>query len=106
MPPLAPGEVLGYLHSTYVGSGQFWELKILNFNIFGGFQKNVYFWGYKDFCGYFWRTSQNLTTCLFRGHFYAFKGLFLRPMGIFLGCRNFSYFLRCLKFLISFGGEQ
>ena len=25
--------------------GPFFGLKILNFNIFGGFQKNEYFWG-------------------------------------------------------------
>ena len=28
--------------------------KILNFNIFGGFQKNEYFWGYEDFVEIFW----------------------------------------------------
>ena len=27
----------------------FLGFKILNFNIFGGFQKNKYFWGYEDF---------------------------------------------------------
>ena len=32
----------------YVGSGHFLGLKILNFNIFRGFQKNEYFWGYED----------------------------------------------------------
>ena len=26
--------------------GHFWGVKILNFNIFGGFQKNEYFWGF------------------------------------------------------------
>ena len=26
-------------------SDHFWGVKILNFNIFGGFQKNEYFWG-------------------------------------------------------------
>ena len=29
--------------------GPFFGLKILNFNIFWGFQKNEYFWGYDDF---------------------------------------------------------
>ena len=33
----------------YVGWDHFWGLKILNFNIFGGFQKYHYFWGYEDF---------------------------------------------------------
>ena len=30
---------------TYVGSGYFWGFKILNFNIFGGFQKMNIFGG-------------------------------------------------------------
>ena len=29
--------------------GPFWGFKILNFNIFGGFQKYHYFWGYENF---------------------------------------------------------
>ena len=33
----------------YVGWDHFWRFKILNFNIFGGFQKYHYFWGYEDF---------------------------------------------------------
>ena len=37
-----------------VGSGYFWGFKILNFNIFGGFQKTEYFWGYEDFVDIFW----------------------------------------------------
>ena len=41
------GGVLLYFH-TYVGSGHFLGFKILNFNIFGGFQKNKYFLGYED----------------------------------------------------------
>ena len=41
---VGPGGVLCYFH-TYVDSGHFWGLKILNFNIFGGFQKNEYFLG-------------------------------------------------------------
>ena len=39
-----------------------------------GFQKNKYFFRYEDFMDIFWGSSQNLT--IFRGHFYAFKGLF------------------------------
>ena len=34
----------------YVGSGHFWGVKILNFTIFWGFQKNKYFWGMKILC--------------------------------------------------------
>ena len=53
-----------------VGSCYFLGLKILNFNIFGGFQKTEYFCGYEDFVDIFWGSSQNWT--IFRGHFYAF----------------------------------
>ena len=40
--------------APYVGSGHVLEFKIFNFNIFLGFQKNEYFWGYKDFVDIFW----------------------------------------------------
>ena len=53
----------------YVGSGHFWGFKILNFNIFGGFQKYHYFLGYEDFVDI---SLQNWTG--FRGHFYTFQG--------------------------------
>ena len=43
-----PVGVLGYFH-TYIGSDHFWGFRILNFNIFLGFQKNDYFLGYEDF---------------------------------------------------------
>ena len=58
-------------------------LKLLNFNIFGGFQKTEHFWGYEDFVDiffFFWGggggggSSQNWL--YIRGNFYAFKGLF------------------------------
>ena len=45
--------------NTYVGSAHFLGFKILNFNIFGGFQKNKYFLGYEDFMNIFWGSSQN-----------------------------------------------
>ena len=32
----------------------FLGFKILNFNIYGGFQKTKYFWGYEDFVDIFW----------------------------------------------------
>ena len=51
------------------------------------------------------RSSQNWT--IFRGHFYAFQGLFLR-WGYFLGSLKFQIFLDWLKILIFFvflGGE-
>ena len=76
----------------YVGSEHFWGFKIMNFNIFGGFQKYHYFWGYEDFVDI---PLQNWTG--FRGHFYTFQGFFLRSMcrmGIFLGvAQNYKYFL-------------
>ena len=44
--------------SVYIGSGHFLGFKILNFNIFGGFPKNEYFWGMKIW-GYFFGSTQN-----------------------------------------------
>ena len=44
---------------SYVGSAHFFGFKILNFNIFGGFEKNEYFFGYKDFVDTFLGSSQN-----------------------------------------------
>ena len=43
---------------------------VLNFNIFGGFQKNEYFLGYEDFVDILFWSSQNLTT--YRVRLYAF----------------------------------
>ena len=64
----------------YVGWDHFWRFKILNFNIFWGFQKYHYFFfffggggGYEDFVDI---SLQNWTG--FRGHFYTFQGFFLR----------------------------
>ena len=67
--------------SFFFGGGG--GVRILNFDIFGGFQKNKYFffwgWGYQNFVDifffffFFWGgggSSQNWT--IFRGHFYAF----------------------------------
>ena len=53
-----------------VGSGNFFWFEILNFNIFGCFQKNKYFWGYEDFVDIFRGSTLNWT--IFRGYFYAF----------------------------------
>ena len=50
--------------------GSFFGFKILNFNIFWGFQKNKYFLGCEDFVDIFLGSSQNWT--IFKGHFYAF----------------------------------
>ena len=42
---------------------------MLNFDIFGGFQKNKYFWGYENFVDIFLGSSQKWT--IFRGRSYA-----------------------------------
>ena len=69
--------------------------KILNFNIFGGFQKIEYFLGYEDFVDIFLGSSQNWT--VIRGSFYAFWSLFSRARyrmgGISLGLLKFQIFL-------------
>ena len=86
-PFLAPGGDTLIFH-TYVGSVHFFGSKILKFDIFLGFQKNKYFLGYENFVDIFLGSSQNWT--IFRCHFYAFKGLFLRSRyrigDIFWGC--------------------
>ena len=60
----------------------------------GGGQKNDFNLGYENFVGIFLGSSHNWT--IFRGHFYAFKGLLLRSryrMGdIFGGLLNFLIF--------------
>ena len=50
----------------------FGGIKILNFNIFGGFQKNEYLCGYEDFVDIFLGSSKNI------------KGSFLCNLGSFL----------------------
>ena len=60
----------------YSDIGHILRFKILNFNIFGGFQKMNIFWGMKILWIFFFWSSQNWNS--FRVYFYAFKGLFLR----------------------------
>ena len=63
------GGTLKFLY--YVGSGYFFGFKILNFNIFGGFQKKMLGGGgYEDFVDIYFGSQQNWP--IFRGHFYAF----------------------------------
>ena len=75
----------------------------MNFNIFFGFQKNKYFLGYEDFVDIL-GSSQNWT--IFRGHFYALLGLFLRSRyrigNIFWVAKISNIFSGCLKFLSFF----
>ena len=72
----------------YVGSSHFFGAKILNFNIFGSFQKNDYFWGLKIlwifylfiylfffffiFFFFFWGGGVITKWFIFRDHFYVF----------------------------------
>ena len=90
----------------YVGWDHFGRFKILNFNIFGGFQNNHYFWGYEDFVDI---SLQNWTG--FRGHFYTFQGFFLKVNvqdgDIIWGSPKLQIFFGVwLKFPIYFGGRQ
>ena len=62
----------------------------MNFDILGVFQKNEYSFWYEDFVDNFLGSSQNWA--ILRGHFYAFKGLFLRSryrMGDLFGLLEF-----------------
>ena len=61
------GGVLLYFHA-HVGSGYFWGFKILNFNVFGVFQKAEYFLGYEDFVDTL-GSSQNWTIQCILGSF-------------------------------------
>ena len=76
----------------YVGLDHFWGFKILNFNMFGGFRNIIIFGGMKILWIYHYKTG-----LVFRGHFYTFKGIFLRSlcrMGILFGvAQNYKYFL-------------
>ena len=55
--PRVGGGTLIFSHIRRLGP--FFGFKILNFNIFWGFQKNEYFLGYEDFLDIFWGSSQN-----------------------------------------------
>ena len=68
--------------------GLFFGFKILNFNIFGGFQKNEYFLGYEDFVDIFGGSSQNwaslrVISMLFRVFFLKVN---VQNWDIFWGC--------------------
>ena len=43
------GGTLIFSYRRRLGTFFFWGFKILNFNIFGGFQKNEYILGYENF---------------------------------------------------------
>ena len=62
--------------------GLFLGFKILNFNIFGGFQKTEYFWGYEDFVDIF----GVITKLDYTMHFRVFSEGQGTKWRIFLGC--------------------
>ena len=73
--------------------GLFFWFKILNFNIFGGFQKNEYFFGYEDFVDIFFGSSQSWASFrLITMHFRAFFKVKGTELGYFLGLLKFQIF--------------
>ena len=91
-----------------VGSGLFLGFKILNFEIFWGFQKNEYFLGYEVFVDIFWDHHKiGLYLRVISMHFRVFSKGQGTEWRIFLGVAKISnIFLGCLKFLIFFWGER
>ena len=76
----------------------------MNFNIFGGYQKNEYFWGYGDF-GLYFLDHRNIGLYLgvISMHFIVFSKGQSTEWWIFFGvAKSFNIFLGCLKFLIFF----
>ena len=72
---------------SYIGLrrlGHFLGFKILNFNIFGCFQKNEYFWGNEDFVDYF-MGKIGLYLGVISMHFRVFSKGQGTELGIFLG---------------------
>ena len=81
----------GTLTFSYIRRlGSFLGFKILNFNIFGGFQKNEYFWGYEDFVDIFWVITK---LDYIKGPFQCIFGSFLK-----VKVQNGRYFLGLLNF--------
>ena len=81
--------------------GPFFGVKILNFNICLGFQKNKYFLGMKILWIFFGGHHQiRLYLGVISMHFRVFSLGHGTEWGIF-----FDIFLGCLKFLIFFWGE-
>ena len=72
----------------------------MNFNIFGGFQKTEYFWGYDDFVDIF----GVITKLDYRMHFRSFLKVKVQNGGYFLGCLNFKYLFGVLEILDIFWG--
>ena len=78
--------------------------KILNFNIFWGFQKNELFLGYEDFADIFWGHHKiGLYLGVIPMHFRVFFFSRYRMRDIFGVAKISNIFRWCLKFLIFFG---
>ena len=79
--------------------GSFFWIQNFEFQYFFGVFRKINIFLVWIFCGYFLGSSQNWT--IFRDHFHAFKGLFLRSMytmgDFFLGFQDFKYFLGVLE---------
>ena len=68
----------------------FLGVSILNFNIFGGFQKTEYFWGYEDFVDIFWGVITKLDYTM---HFRVFSEGQGTKWRIFFGLLKFQIFI-------------
>ena len=71
-------KVVGRVGGTLIFSNirrlrYFLGFKTLNFNIFGDFQKNEYFWGYEDFVDIFGGSSQKGSFLCILGSYLKFK---------------------------------
>ena len=98
------GGVLWNFH-TYIGSAHFFGFKILNFNIFWGFQKNEYFLGVWRFCRYFFggHHKNGLVWGSFLCNLGSFFKVKVQNWDIFWVAKISNIFLGCLKFLLFFG---
>ena len=74
----------------------------MNFNIFGGFQRNKYFLGYEDFVDIFWGHHK---IGLYFGVISMHFRVIVQNGDIFWVAKISNIFFWCLKFLIFLGGE-
>ena len=90
----------------YVGWDHSWGFKILNFNIFGGFQKYHYFRGMKILWIYHYKTGLVLGVISIHFRFFFLRSMC--RMGILFGvAQNYKYFFGVwLIFPIYFWGRQ
>ena len=80
------GGTLIFSHIRRLGLFFWGGFKILNFNIFWGFQKNEDFWGYEDFVDISWGSLQNWANLkVISMHFRVFFKVKVQNWDIF-GC--------------------